>query len=66
MNVWDDNAVIENVVITQDPTDDSRANDYALRITGDNVTVRNVIIYHAANAMGIFAWKAHNLTIENV
>ena len=66
LNVWNDNEVIENLIITQDPTDDSKANDYALRITGDNVTIRNVIIYHAANAMGIFAWKANNLTIENV
>ena len=25
-----------------------------------------MIIYHAANAQGIFAWKAHNLKLENV
>ena len=40
--------------------------DYALKITKDNVTVRNVIVYHPANGMGIYSNKSKNLRIENV
>ena len=67
MNIRQDNAIVENVIIYAEPTSaDSKANDYALRITADNVTIRNVLIYHAANGMGIYAFKANNLVIENV
>ena len=67
MNVRADNTVIENVIIYAEPTSaNSTKNDYALRVTGDNVTIRNVLIVHAANGMGIYAFKAHNLTLENV
>jgi len=40
--------------------------DYALRVTVDNVTIRNVIIYHPANGKGIYAQRADNLELENV
>ena len=63
---WRDNEIIENKIIIADPTDDTEENDFALKISGENVTVRNVIIYHASNAMGIYGWKPHGLTIENV
>jgi len=43
------------------PTDDT-----ALKITHDNVTVKNVVIHHAANARGIYYWKANGLRVENV
>ena len=67
MSVWRDNTVIENVIIYAEPTSaDSTENDYALRITGDNVTIKNVLIAHAGNGIGIYAFKAHNLKLENV
>jgi hypothetical protein len=47
--------------ILASPTDDT-----ALKITHDNVTVKNVVIHHAANARGIYYWKAPGLRIENV
>ena len=53
--------VLENMIITAPPD-----TDYALRLTQDNLTLRNVIIYHPANGMGIFGWKPKNLTLENV
>lgn len=31
-----------------------------------NVTIRNVVIHHAANGRGIYFYKAHGLKIENV
>ena len=37
-----------------------------MKIVGENITLKNVVIYHAANAMGIYVWEAHNLTLENV
>ena len=58
--------VIENKIIIAEPTDDSKDNDYALKIVADNVIVRNVIIYHASNAIGIYGWKPNNLELENV
>ena len=60
--------VIENLIITADPTSDTtKKNDYALKIVNaDNVIVRNVIIHHAANGIGIYALRANNLFIENV
>ena len=61
-----DGEVIENVVIYGEPGDDTGANDYAVKIVGEDITLRNVVIYHAANAMGIYVWEAHNLTLENV
>ena len=66
LNIWRDDEIIENKVFYGMPTDDSKANDNVIRITGDNVTLRNVIIYHASNAMGIFCWMCHGLTLENV
>lgn len=65
--VKESGTVIENMIIYGEPTDDSKKNDYTLKIIGaDNVVVRNVILYHAANTMGIFAVRANNLLIENV
>ena len=49
------------MIITSEPD-----TDFALKITKDNVTVRNLIVYHPANGMGIYAWKTKNLRIENV
>ena len=56
-----DGQVIENLYIYADPTEDT-----ALHIKHDNVTVRNVVIHHAANSRGLFFFKANNLTVENV
>lgn len=59
--------MIENTIIYVDPTSaDSKANDYGLKIVAKDVTIRNVLIYHAANGMGIYAWSADNLVLENV
>ena len=50
INVTKDGTIIENIIIVVDPTlENSNENDYALRIVADDVTVRNVLIYHAAN-----------------
>ena len=50
MLVWEDNAVVENKIIYANPTSEfDRSNDRALLIIGDNVTIRNVIVYHPAN-----------------
>lgn len=35
-------------------------------MTKDNITLRNVIVYHPANGMGIMGWKPKNLVMENV
>ena len=67
--VKDDNTVIENTIIWADPTTASdTSNDYAIKIASnvENVTIRNVLIYHAANGMGIYAFRPKNLRIENV
>ena len=61
-----DGTVFENKIIYLDPTDDSQENDFALKIVADNVVVKNVLIYHAANNIGIYGWKPQNLTLENV
>jgi len=62
MVVDEDNTVIENVVIESKPGD-----DIALEILNTkNVLIRNVIIYHPANSMGIHAEGVENLVIENV
>ena len=59
--------VIENKVIYGMPTDDSKENDLALKIVkGDNITIRNVVIFHAANTIGIYIYNASNVTLENV
>jgi hypothetical protein len=60
--------VLENTIIIVDPTsDEDHSNDIALGIyRKENVVIRNVIIYHAANGKGINAWRCKNLTIENV
>ena len=55
------NSVVENVVFYADP-----GVDRALMIVGKNVTVRNVIIHHSSSGMGIYAFKAKDLLIENV
>ena len=50
INVTKDGTRIENLIIVVDPTlENSKENDYALRIVADDVTVNNVLIYHAAN-----------------
>ena len=56
------------MIIVVDPTSDTdESNDNALKIANkQNVTIRNVVIYHAANGRGIYAWNCKNLTIENV
>ena len=49
--------VIENKIIIVEPSmADDKSNDYALKVVRDNITIRNVIIYHAANAIGIYGW----------
>ena len=56
------------MIIFANPTSaDSKENDFAIKVgRKDNVTIRNVIIYHAANGMGIYGFQANNLKIENV
>ena len=55
------------MTIVANPTSaDDQSNDYALEITGKNVVIRNVVIHHAANGMGIYGNGCTNLTIENV
>ena len=50
INVTKDGTRIENLIIVVDPTlESSNENDYALRIVADDVIVKNVLIYHAAN-----------------
>lgn len=49
------------MVITGLPTD-----TIALKIQAENVTLRNVVVYHAANGQGIYATTAPGLTLENV
>ena len=44
----------------------SPSDTQALRIMAPNVTLRNVVIYHAANSQGIYATGAEGLTLENV
>ena len=61
-----DGTTIENLIIIADPTSDDTANDQALRIVAEDVTVRNVLIYHAANGQGIYGYNAHRLSLENV
>lgn len=46
-----DGETIENLYILASPTDDT-----ALKISHENVTIRNVVIHHAANARGIYYW----------
>ena len=49
--------VIENKIFIIEPSmADDKSNDYAIKIVRDNITVRNVIIYHATNAIGIYGW----------
>ena len=67
MTIKEAGTVIEDTIIWVDPTSaDSTANDYGLKIVVGDVTIRNVLIYHAANGMGIYAWKADNLVLDNV
>ena len=67
IKVTTDGAVIENKIIVVDPTlEGSTKNDFALKIVANNVTVRNVPIYHASNGMGIYGFKANGLVLDNV
>ena len=54
---------IENVIIYMPPDHDF---DKALMISQDNITLRNVVIYHPANRLGLYSWKAKNLVLDNV
>ena len=56
-----DGETIENTIFTCEPNI-----DVCVKVVGDNVTFRNVIIYHPANGMGLYGWKPNNLTLENV
>ena len=61
VNWMQEDEILENKIIIAEP-----GADFAVRVQRDNVTIRNVVIYHAANSRGIYAWEADNLTIENV
>ena len=62
-----DYEVIENKIIIVEPTsEDDKSNDFAIKVAKDNVVIRNCVIYHATNGIGIFGWRPYNLTIENV
>ena len=53
--------VIENKIIIANPTsDDDRSNDFAIYVGWNirDVVIRNVVVYHAANGIGIFGWKS--------
>ena len=47
-----DGETFSNVIIYAEPGEDT-----ALKVVGDNITIENVLIYHAANARGIYGWK---------
>jgi len=51
----------ENMIITCEPD-----TDICVKVGRDDVTFRNVIIYHPANGMGLYGWDADNLLLENV
>ena len=53
--------VVENLIIVTQPGEDT-----ALKIAKNDVTIRNVVIYHPASARGIFGWYPANLRLENV
>jgi hypothetical protein len=55
--------IIEDMVIYMTPDNEY---DTAIQIGRDNVTIRNVVVYHPANRIGIYAYGANNLTLENV
>ena len=54
--------IIENKIIVTMPGQDT-AVEFANK---KDVTLRNVIIYHPANARGIRTFRTHNLRLENV
>jgi hypothetical protein len=56
------------VIIANPTSKDDQSNDYAIDIAYgiENVVIRNVVVYHAANGMGISALNNKNLRIENV
>ena len=60
--VFNNGEVIENMIIVMWPGDA----DIALTINRDDVTVRNVIIYHPVNSFGIRGWEPKNLELYNV
>ena len=67
MTIDVDSTVLQDTIIFADPTTASdSSNDYALKITANDVTIRNVLIYHAANGMGIYGYESNNLRLENV
>ena len=67
LKVNTEGATIENMIIWADPPGEEKSDaDYAMKIVAPGVTVKNVLIYHAASAMGIYAWEADGLTLENV
>ena len=67
LKVNTEGATIENMIIWADPPGEEKSDaDYAMKIVVPGVTVKNVLIYHAASAMGIYAWEADGLTLENV
>lgn len=59
--IWKANEVIENTKFVAPP-----GLDRVLQITGDNVTLRNVIIHHSASGIGIYGFRANGLKLENV
>ena len=60
-NLWKNGMQLENTYLVAPP-----GMKYALKIGGDDVTVKNVIIHHASSGQGIFGHTAHNLYLENV
>ena len=67
LKVNTDGAVIENMIIWADPPGEEKSDaDYALKIVAAGVTIKDVLIYHAASAMGIYAWEADGLVLQNV
>jgi hypothetical protein len=53
--------VIENLYVYASPTEDT-----AIFIRHKNVTVKNVVVHHAANGRGVYFINAKGLTIENL
>ena len=56
-----DGTTYENMIITCPP--DTKV---CVKVGKDNITLRNMIIYHPANGMGIYGWTTENLLLENV
>ena len=56
-----DGETFENAIVYAQPGDDT-----AIKVVGENITIKNVIVYHPTNARGIFGWKPNGIKIENV